>query len=137
MARGKDSMLKRIVVTALLGATLVFAVPVAADAGGRDRDRDRGRHGYHKRDRDHRHHGGYNKGYRRGYRHGYRDGYRDDYYYYGPDACGYEYGGYRSHFLVDMSWDQVIADPNAARSCCRFGLVSPSRNPRSRASARS
>jgi CHRD domain-containing protein len=46
---------------------------------------------------------------------GYR-GYDDRYYqgaYYGPDACGYEYGGYRSHMLVDMSWDQVIPDRNA------------------------
>jgi hypothetical protein len=70
MARGKDNMLKRIIITALLGAALVFAVPVEADAGGRGKDRDRGRHGYHKRDRHDRHHGGHNSGYRRGYRHG-------------------------------------------------------------------
>jgi hypothetical protein len=52
---------------------------------------------------------------------GYR-GYDGNYYngsYYGPDACSYEYGGYRSHFLVDMSWDQVIPDPHAGGSPAR------------------
>ena len=39
------------------------------------------------------------------------DGYDDNYNYYGPDACGYEYGAYRSHFLVDMSGDQVVPNP--------------------------
>jgi hypothetical protein len=39
------------------------------------------------------------------------DGYNDNYNYYGPDACGYEYGGYQSHFLVDMSWDQEVPRP--------------------------
>ena len=78
----------------------------------------------HNRDRDHRHHDW--DTHRRYYRYGYYgpgwyddcgyyspgyDGYNDDYYYYGPDACGYEYGGYRSHFLVDMSWDQEVPRP--------------------------
>jgi CHRD domain-containing protein len=52
---------------------------------------------------------------------GYR-GYDGNYYqgsYYGPDACSYEYGGYRSHMLVDMSWDQVIPDRNAGGSPAR------------------
>jgi CHRD domain-containing protein len=46
---------------------------------------------------------------------GYR-GYDGNYYqgsYYGPDSCSYEYGSYRSHFLVDMSWDQVIPRSSA------------------------
>jgi hypothetical protein len=80
----------------------------------------------HNRDRDH-----YRRHYdwdthRHYYRYGYYgpgwyddcgyynpgwDGYSNDYYYYGPDACGYEYGPYRSHFLVDMSWDQVVPRP--------------------------
>ena len=83
-----------------------------------DHNRDRDRHRRHYRWDTHRRYykyGYYGAGWydHCGY---YGPNYRgdgDDYYYYGPDACGYEYGGYRSHFLVDMSWDQVIADPNA------------------------
>jgi CHRD domain len=80
----------------------------------------------HNRDRNHRRHDW--DTHRHYYRYGYYgpgwyddcgyygpnyDGYSDNYSYYGPDGCGYEYGGYRSHMLVDMSWDQVIPDPNA------------------------
>src|SRR5205085_2651532 len=46
---------------------------------------------------------------------GYR-GYDGNHYsgsYYGRAACSYEYGGDRSHMLVDMSWDQVIPDAHA------------------------
>ena len=78
----------------------------------------------HNRDRNHRRHdwdthrhyyryGYYGPGYYDDcgyYSPGY-DGYNDNYSYYGPDACGYEYGGYRSHFLVDMSWDQEVPRP--------------------------
>jgi hypothetical protein len=78
----------------------------------------------HNRDADHRHHSW--DTHRRYYRYGYYgpgyyddcgyyspgyDGYNDNYSYYGPDACGYEYGGYQSHFLVDMSWDQEVPRP--------------------------
>jgi hypothetical protein len=78
----------------------------------------------HGRDRYHRHHDW--DTHRHYYRYGYYgpgwyddcgyyspgwDGYSNDYYYYGPDACGYEYGAYRSHYLVDMSWDQVGPRP--------------------------
>jgi hypothetical protein len=74
----------------------------------------------HDRDRDHRHHDW--DTHRHYYRYGYYGpgwyddcgyygpsyrGDSDDWNYYGPDSCRYEYGGYRSHFLVDMSADQV------------------------------
>jgi hypothetical protein len=78
----------------------------------------------HNRDRDHRRHDwDTNRHY---YRYGYYgpgwyddcgyyspgyDGYGNDYSYYGPDACRYQYGGYQSHFLVDMSWDQEVPRP--------------------------
>ena len=86
-----------------------------------DRDRDNGR----------RHHYGWDT-HRRYYQYGYYGpGYYDDcgyngssygdndYAYYGPDACRYEYGSYRSHFLVDMSWEEVIPDPRAGGSEAR------------------
>ena len=83
-----------------------------------DRDWDHNRDRYHHRhDWDtHRHYyryGYYGPGWYDdcGYYSPGWDGYRDDYSYYGPDACGYEYGSYRSHFLVDMSWDQVVPRP--------------------------
>jgi hypothetical protein len=78
----------------------------------------------HHRDRNHRHHDW--DTHRHYYRYGYYgpgwyddcgyyspgwDGYSNDYYYYGPDACGYEYGQPRSSYLVDMSWDQVGPRP--------------------------
>jgi hypothetical protein len=78
----------------------------------------------HNYDRDHHRHDW--DTHRRYYRYGYYgpgyyddcgyygsgyDGSRSDYSYYGPDACGYQYGGYRSHFLVDMSWDQEVPRP--------------------------
>ena len=87
-----------------------------------DRDRHHHRHGWDTHRRYYRY-GYYGPGYYDdcGYYgptyYGYDDddngyrGYDDQYYqgrYYGPDACSYEYGSYRSHFLVDMSWDQVI-----------------------------
>ncbi len=83
------------------------------------------KHWDHDRDRHRRHRYGWDT-HRRYYKYGYYGpgwydhcgyygphyrGDGDDWYYYGPDACRYEYGGYRSHFLVDMSWDQVLPDP--------------------------
>ena len=83
-----------------------------------DRDWDHNRDRYHHRhDWDtHRHYyryGYYGPGWYDdcGYYSPGWDGYRGDYSYYGPDACGYEYGSYRSHFLVDMSSDQVVSNP--------------------------
>lgn len=94
----------------------------------------RGRDWDYSRDRDrHRRHYGWDTN-RRWYDNGYYgagwyddcgyygpnyNGYGDDYYYYGPDACGYEYGGYGSHMLVNMSWEEVIPDPNAGGSGAR------------------
>src|SRR2546423_7186068 len=51
-ARGKDDMLKRILVTAFLGGALVFTAPAAmANPHGRDRDRhERHEHGSWDRD---------------------------------------------------------------------------------------
>jgi hypothetical protein len=103
-ARGKDDMLKRILVTAFLGSALVFTAPAAmANPHGKEWDRHH-RHSYSHRDRGHHdHHGSsYRRGYKRGYRHGYRDGYRDDYYYYGYGRpyygrCYYR-GGYRYYY---------------------------------------
>ena len=104
------------------------------DKWNRDWDHDRDRH--HKRHRWDTHRRYYRYGYYGpgwydscGYRgpyyyghddddHGYR-GYDGNYYsgaYYGPDACSYEYGGYRSHMLVNLAWDEVIPDPNAGGS---------------------
>jgi hypothetical protein len=104
-----------------------------------NRDWDHGRDRHHRRhhwdtNRRYYRYGYYGPGYydNCGYRgpqyYGYDDddngyrGYDGNYYhgsYYGPDACSYEYGGYRSHFLVDMSWDQVIPDPRAGGSEAR------------------
>ena len=87
-------MLKRILVTAILGGALVFSAPAAmANPHGRDRDR----HGWHRGDYDrddhhYRHGGNYRRGYRNGYRHGYRDGYYDDYDDYDDYGPGYAYG---------------------------------------------
>src|SRR5258706_14795002 len=69
-ARGKDNMLKRILVTAVLGGALIFSGPAAmANPHGHDRDRDRherhennwhggDRDNWHGHDRDNRHGGG-------------------------------------------------------------------------------
>jgi hypothetical protein len=107
-ARGKDDMLKRILVTAFLGGALVFTAPAAmANPHGRDRDRherhengrgwDRGDHRRYDRD-DHR---SYRHDYDRSYHHNRYD-YDDDYYYYGysrpySGRCYYR-GGYRYYY---------------------------------------
>ena len=86
------------------------------DKWDRDWDHDRDRN-HHRHDWDtHRHYyryGYYGPGWYDdcGYYSPGWDGYGDGYSYYGPDACGYEYGSYRSHFLVDMSGDQVVPNP--------------------------
>jgi hypothetical protein len=99
---------------------------------GWDHDRDR-HHKRHRWDTHRRYYrygyygpGWYDScGYRGPYYYGYDDddngyrGYDGNYYqgsYYGPDACSYEYGGYRSHMLVNLAWDEVIPDPNAGGS---------------------
>ena len=86
-------MLKRILVTAFLGAALVFTVPSCGGCGRPWQGPGPGPRSSRLPQEGPRSpppHGGYNKGYRRGYRHGYRDGYRDDYYYYGYNRS---YGG--------------------------------------------
>jgi hypothetical protein len=121
------------------------------DADWKDRNHgdDRDRNWDHNRDRDHRRHDWDTN--RRYYQHGYYGpGYYDDCgyydhryrgsddgyaYYYGPDACSYEYGGYGSHYLVRMSGAEVVPDrgprdaygtanididPSAGRVCFRL-----------------
>jgi len=115
-ARGKDNMLKRILVTAVLGGALIFSGPAAmANPHGNGHDRDRherhenswrgGHDNYHRGgDRDDYHGHGYRDwDDRHGYRHHYyRYDYDDDYYYYNYNRpyysrCYYR-GGYRYYY---------------------------------------
>jgi hypothetical protein len=88
-----------------------------------DRDRHHRRHDWDTHRRYYRY-GYYGPGYYDDcgyYGHGYR-GYGDDYYYYGPDACSYEYGDYGSHYLVRMSGEEIVPHRGARDAHGRANL---------------